>query len=677
MKRREFLATSLAMAWALGTGTAWAQPGRPKVRAAVVIGVNKPGDLPKLDGAASGARAVAQWLRDEGFSDVKLFADDEGPVRAVTISDAVGALVDRGTLDQLVIYFAGHGYIGHQAEYWMLSHAPRDSNDAISLLESKVLASRSAIPSVVFISDCCRSLPDSLQTQSMRGTVIFPNPGVMAAVHSNVDVFMATLVGETSLEVPVAESAGAYEGVYTAAFLAAYKRPDDDMVLAVNDLRVVPNNHLQPYLEREVGKRVRMISPLYTQTPDADVVSGNDTYIGRVSAATPSTVAAASPVPAPAPPPAPVLTREAQPMPAPRLPSALSREAQPMARRSSPPTIASSTAAMAERPASALSAYVTAAPTIRDVANDELLRVGVRGPGPSKFVAPEAIAELNEQAGFEKKRDRLLRAGNTGPLGFETGFTISGAKVQLALARPGIRRQVVSPGDGSEQAAKIRIDMGGARAASVAIRFGNGTGTVIAALKGFIGSIVVDEAGVSNVSYFPSEGNPLWQEYNGERDRIGKLHAAIATAARFGVFRIQGGAEGKASAGERLASTIRTLKDIDPTLGLYAAYAYTDAGLQRQVQSVRDYMRGDLQADLFDVAMLSGALAGRSPDGTDATVPFCPMLSQGWGYLRVQEVHVPAEVNAAQDHLRSALWTTFDEEGIQIVLAAMQAGKLR
>ena len=42
-----------------------AQP--PVRRAAVVIGVNKAGDLPPLKAAVSGAREVAAWLTTEGL----------------------------------------------------------------------------------------------------------------------------------------------------------------------------------------------------------------------------------------------------------------------------------------------------------------------------------------------------------------------------------------------------------------------------------------------------------------------------------------------------------------------------------------------------------------------------------------------------------------------------------
>jgi hypothetical protein len=224
-----------------------------------------------------------------------------------------------------------------------------------------------------------------------------------------------------------------------------------------------------------------------------------------------------------------------------------------------------------------------------------------------------------------KARDAILRASEPRQLDFDAGFAITGARVDVAVSNPRIRIEALPQGDKQNEAALLKVDMGSVRAASVAIRFADGSGTVIAALKGYVGNITVDRAGVANVSYIPSHRElGLWQEYDRQRERIDRLHATVATSARYGVFRVD------ASQAARLADTIRVLKGIDPTLGLYAAYAYADADLESQVRSVRQYLRGDLGADLFDVAMLSGELAGRRPDGGDGTVPFCPMLSQGW-----------------------------------------------
>jgi hypothetical protein len=39
------------------------------------------------------------------------------------------------------------------------------------------------------------------------------------------------------------------------------------------------------------------------------------------------------------------------------------------------------------------------------------------------------------------------------------------------------------------------------------------------------------------------------------------------------------------------------------------------------------------------------------------------MLSQGWALLRAKGVRLAKEVDSARDHMRPALWTTFDKDG--------------
>ena len=145
-----------------------AQGGASSARAAVVIGVNKTGNLPVLRAAVSGAKSIANWLTAEGF-EVKLIVDDNGPVTADAIKRAVTALVDRGTLTQLVIYFSGHGVAFGNSEFWLLTGAPDDLNEAVSVVECVDQASRSAIPNVVIICDACRSIPD-FDTSLLHGT---------------------------------------------------------------------------------------------------------------------------------------------------------------------------------------------------------------------------------------------------------------------------------------------------------------------------------------------------------------------------------------------------------------------------------------------------------------------------------------------------------------------------
>ena len=612
MERRDFLAAGIALTSALAVRSVRAQPGDSS-RAAVVIGVDKVGDLPKLRAARSGASTVAEWLKAEGF-DVKLFIDDVNPVKANDVFAAVNALVNRGTINQLVVYFAGHGFINSYSEYWLLSEAPDNPNEAVSLIETVALAKQSGIPNVVLISDACRSRADSLSTERVRGSLIFPNKGTRTNVIPDVDQFLATLVGDPSWEVPVAESAAAFAGIYTTCFLDAFKRPDDTMVRTIDGKQVIPNNRLKPYLAREVPRRAQAISITLNQRPDTQVVSDETTYIGHVAGS--------------------------------------------------------------ER---LLAASASVTPTIADVAGAALKRAGAGGIGgdPSQL-SGQAISELAAKTGFDSARDTIIQArGLPNQLSTRTGFTISGQRLEVAAANPRFRTEFLNADDERPASALVEVDLRGARAASVALRFSNGSGTVIAALDGYVGNIVVDEGAVSNVSYLPSRQNPMRSFYEQQANRLEQLHAAVATAARFGVFRIEGPRETRNSAAAQLADRIRILKGIDPTLGLYAAYAYADAGLVDRVRSVSSFMRGDLGADLFDVAMLAGALSGRRLDDPNGPVPFCPMLSQGWSLLRVKDVRLPQNIGEARDHVRAGLWTTFDREGMQIVENALREGRLR
>jgi hypothetical protein len=492
----------------------------------------------------------------------------------------------------------------------MLSKAPDNPNEAVSLVESVELARRSAISNVVFISDACRSTADSLGTGSVRGSLIFPNR--RSAVHVDADLFLATLIGDATYEVPVTESVANYQGIYTASFLSAFTNPDEEMVRTVNGVRFVPNNRLRPFLEREVRRRAEAKSIRLKQIPDTRVYSGQDTYIGRVAGA-----------------------------PVSRGPRSVK-------------------------------------PSILDLATTELANVGVRDLTPRAVeISPEALSSLDGETGFSSAREAIVRASK--PVDFETGtgFSVSGALLDFAATSPRMRADILTRGDPPQQPALVRVDTEGLPAGSVAFRFENGSGAVIAALSGYIGNVVVGAEGVTSVSYVPSRRNPRWSGDELLNKKLEDLRAVVTTAARFGVFRIEGERQDRAEAARRLADRIRVLKSIDPTLGLYAAYAYADADLLDQVLSVREIMREELGTNLFDVAMLSSGLSRGSSDDRYGLVPFCPMLSQGWSLLRVKNTRVSHFVNHAHDHLRVSLWTTFDRQGIEILVSALLEGELQ
>ena len=634
MKRRDFLAAGILTAGAftmrrvLSTPT----PGpKPRTRGAVVIGVDKVGNLPTLKAAGSGARKTADWLDKEGF-EVKLFVDDGKQVAAPELLDAVDGFINAGTFDQLVVYFAGHGCITSTVtELWLLSNAHRDPNAAVSLNECCTLAQTSGIPNVVFISDACRSRPDSLGAQFIRGSVIFPIQAPRGRI-SDVDRFLATRVGAAAYEYTVDKSSTQFQAIFTECFLDAFQHPDDGMVETVSGERIIPNRRLKGFLAREVPKRARAVQITLQQEPDCQVLSEEPTYIGHGPAPTTSS---------PSPTGSPSGSPSGSPNPSPN--------ASP-----TPPDVRT--------------------PTISDVAKVILNSRGF-DIGASTF-SNRNITEVATDSGFNKSIDTIQRAQRPATeIDIHTGFIISGEGVISAVAGRGVGVKLAK----RDAESIVDVNLGEKRAVSVALRFANGSGTILAALDKYVGNVVIVEGKVANVSYFPSPDSYMRQVYEQQAPRLKQLHAIVATAARFGVFRIEGSEKTRRGLGEKMADQIRMLKAIDPTLGVYASYAYADAGLLNQVRSVRDFMRENLQGDLFDVAMLAGVLSkGRSDDTGrhNYPTPFCPMLSQGWGQLRVRQVALPEPVAALQDHLQLSLWTTFDELGIKIAEEILKSGRV-
>jgi hypothetical protein len=124
---------------------------------------------------------------------------------------------------------------------------------------------------------------------------------------------------------------------------------------------------------------------------------------------------------------------------------------------------------------------------------------------------------------------------------------------------------------------------------------------------------------------------------------------------------------------EQFADRIRQGKRIDPTLGLYAAYAYAQAGAFEDVYSVFTYMRMDPEVPiLFDVVMLALRYTPMALAEARANVaPFAPMLSQGWMLLARGDAMFRDLHGLLRPYLVPSLFTTFTSEGVVIARAAV------
>lgn len=241
MRRRDLLKICGAMPAVIAVGTVKGQSAPETItRAAVVVGVDQPEGLPKLHAAASGANTVADWLEQEKSPfKVTRLTDDVRRVSAADIFKAVDAFVALGTVRQLVIYFAGHGSVVGYGEFWLLSDAPHNPNEAVCFPETFDLARSCNIPNIVFVSDACRSTSESLNAQHMRGQLIFPNLGNNVRVSTQVDKFLATAIGSAAYEAK--DTTASYNGIFTSCFLDAYKDPYSDLVEQVDGVLVIPN----------------------------------------------------------------------------------------------------------------------------------------------------------------------------------------------------------------------------------------------------------------------------------------------------------------------------------------------------------------------------------------------------------------------------------------------------
>ncbi|HPU54156.1 MAG TPA: cold shock domain-containing protein, partial [Burkholderiaceae bacterium] len=256
-------------------------------RAAVLIGVDKTGDLPRLKDAASGARLMQSWTQAQGIESV-LIVDDAGPVTVKRIKDAIRGFVDRADVGQLLVYFAGHGVNIQRQEYWLLSEAPDDTQEAVNVFTSATLAATCGIGHVVLMSDACRTAPEGVRAQSVRGSEIFPNREEDARP---VDQFFACQLGKPSHEIrdPAVTSAE-FRALYTRELVPALLGQQPQIVewTGTGAARIgqVHMRPLRDHLSAAVAARLvdLQLQTKVIQVPVAQISSDPPAWISEISA---------------------------------------------------------------------------------------------------------------------------------------------------------------------------------------------------------------------------------------------------------------------------------------------------------------------------------------------------------------------------------------------------------
>ncbi|AHF94144.1 hypothetical protein OPIT5_06405 [Opitutaceae bacterium TAV5] len=574
-------------------------------RAAVIIGVKKAGQLPELKAALAGVQKVEAWASCHGFGedDVITLTDEKNPVTAGDIKKAVKKLVDRDNVEQLFIYFAGHGVNLHYSEYWLLSDAPEDTQEAVNVAGSVQLAKRCGIPHVIFFSDACRTAPEGIQAQAIRGSEIFPNQ-VRGGPQKAVDVFYASLLGEPALEIQDKTVAAAhYDSLYTNELVETLGGQRRTVLTSdsVSKLYLRPQP-LKRHLTKEVPKLVQAklgLNTPHSQTPDAEILSDEFAFLQEFNGLLPQGDATPGGPPA-------------MPPDAPTKP--------PMAMFADLSAIALQSALK--------SSWGEGRKAIVNALGDQ-----------------RALVARHLSKAFERETE------NFGPTHFETGcgFKLRGAEIVSAWTALPAWVQQLSP-------KLVRVGLEKEPAANVLIELAEGRAVLIPAIHGFIVSLTFEKGELRNVVYEPSDTSERWREYVERREELTALRAIIASSVRRGVFRLE------RDDADKLTERIRYLKGLDPTLALYAAYSYHRLGNPKMIRRMEGYLRDDLNVTLFDLNLL----AEHRPDDRLGVkrYPFVPLLAQGWSLLGAFDAWTP-RLEALRPHvINQSLWTLFDKAAL-------------
>jgi hypothetical protein len=256
--------------------------------------------------------------------------------------------------------------------------------------------------------------------------------------------------------------------------------------------------------------------------------------------------------------------------------------------------------------------------------------------------------------------EKLIAAGQELAPSIITGFNVIGGEAKPLFIHA-INRRKLSPNE-SKQQFNVRSDRGSTMLLSTKSGI-----TPLAVLPGFVGNVLIDHGKVVNVNYLPGVFSKRRADAKRLLEEVGRRRALIASNARFGKFELLASVDN--IIGD--AGFLRYYKALDPTLGLYAAYAYLQANDLEDIRSVYEYMDREKEPILYDVDLLA-RLEGQRPNSNQFKVrpwhraPFCPLLTQGWSYLEL--------VKEEEEHLRAlkrqlvpGLWTTFRQTAFSII----------
>ncbi|WP_288373918.1 caspase family protein [uncultured Chryseobacterium sp.] len=598
---------------------------------AVCIGINNVDGYTQLEGATRGALKFSHWAEKQGY-ETKLFTDDNGQVvRAHEIGDFIQDCIDQMAYDQILVYFSGHGVsMAPGQEFWLLSKAGTNANEFIDLTRSADDATMCNIKYVLFVSDACRTLP-KFNTQIPNGATIFPNRQIFQ--DNTIDIFYATRPGAPAFELSGTDAQQAH-GIFTEALIDYL---DGEYLDTIVNNEKVKNGRIQNILSQYYDSPSLKLDFNYKNLPDTDqrwIISAPEVDLKLKTMVQERSLGI-------------------QNVQSPDIRVRHHRNEFPLA-------------------------SFTDEQGKKMVMDNDSYKGNAGSPDPVSPILSDPLAELerfsddllknrvefsllkDQQKALYKQNLLVSRhiPSDTNHL-HNTGLIVVGEKI-IEFITPGYHyfvnddTRVLYFGDNDFAPYGL-------------LTISEGRSLPIAIIKGFVTELVFKDGNLFTINYTPSKNNHFaFEDYQRKKAMIEQKRSFIANAANNG-FRYNEvfsnvNFEDIGWSSNDPGSFLRVGKSLDPSLGLYAAYAFRESGDFSKIRSIYKYMIEDNPVIIYDVAMLSGYLEEEAP-----TASFCPLMTIGWSYSHLFRNNIEPIYLKAAEFLLPGLWTTFNSEGTHIL----------
>lgn len=601
----------------------------------ISIGIDNANGLNPLRAAVSGAQDFARWGITQGYT-TSLYTDENNNVTIAAIFNEINRIVRDGNCEQLIIFFSGHGILKSPGqEVWLLSDAFHNPNESVNLAGSIDNAWISGVPYVVFISDACRVLPTELQLTG-NGSVIFPINDVTENV-SVIDILYAARPGNIALE-QSSKVTGKNSGLFTEAILEILQGHYPEIVLSKNNHENLSTYYnvdkllLNP-IYKNLDNDLWGINLINSESPLKSLVKSKVRKVNRFLNHSPE-------------------LRIQYQNPKPFLAEFSDDDAKTILVESKSKikekisTDKALIKGVQKKINSGLSSSETENKSFKSIlANIDEISVDVYNVKSNLIKNSEFIFDSRGKSSFET----------------ETGFTIIGTNIidvflngYFDIFREGHKTHIRVFTNYNPLTAIIILK--------------NGHSVPVAILKGYVGTLIFEKNRLLTVNYTPSRNTRKYEIFKQNEDGINFVRSFVASAANEGfnysqTFKNEFTSDGYLNF-SNAGSYLRQEKAIDPSLGLYAVYAYRQEGNKKDVKSVYRAMRAEADNMLFDVAMLAQKLSREN----QRLAPFCPMIALGWAYRQSFEQYLDPIIIEASNFMVPGLWTTFDKRGTEIVI---------